>query len=145
MRRTLRPYVFAVLLPLAAGTAGAQTTKSVWSGVYSPAQAAAGEELYMRGCVDCHGPDLEGRERAPALAGGAFAQRWDGATLKKLYELMEDMPPDDPAARLNAGQYTNILAFLLSANNIPAGTQPLAADKTVLAGITYTSQRPRFE
>ena len=78
----------------------AQTTKSVWSGVYTAAQATRGTDLYQRVCSECHGDDLEGREKAPALAGGSFAQRWDGATLKKLFERMQEMPPDDPAARL---------------------------------------------
>ena len=83
----------------------------------------------MNACVDCHGPDLEGRERAPALAGGAFGQKWDGATLKKLFEQMEDMPPDDPAARLTAKQYADIVAYLLSANNIPPGSEMLRPDR----------------
>jgi len=121
----------------------AQSTKSVWSGVYTAAQAKSGEALYYGVCVDCHGDDLEGRERAPALAGAAFAQKWDGANLKKLFERMQEMPPDDPAARLTPAQYADILGFLLSANNIPAGTTALVGDKDVLAGITYTSQRPK--
>ena len=41
--------------------------------------------------------DGNARRRWPAAA---FGQRWDGATLKKLFERMEEMPPDDPAARL---------------------------------------------
>ena len=67
-----------------------------------PQQATRGTDLYNRVCSECHGDDLEGREKAPALAGESFAQRWDGATLKKLFERMEEMPPDNPAARLTA-------------------------------------------
>jgi mono/diheme cytochrome c family protein len=122
----------------------AQSTKSVWNGVYTAAQATRGTDLYNSVCVDCHGDDLEGREKAPALAGAAFAQRWDGATLRKLFERMEEMPPDDPAARLEPKQYIDILAFLLSANNVSAGSEPLMVDKDALAAITYTSQRPKF-
>src|SRR6187455_1707833 len=85
-----------------------------------------------------------GRESAPALAGGPFGQRWDGATLKKLFERLEEMPPDDAAARLAPTQYVDVLAFLLSVNNIPAGTTALVADKDALAAIKYTSQRPKF-
>ena len=121
----------------------AQSTKSVWSGVYTSEQAARGADLYSSKCAECHGDDLEGRERAAALSGAAFGQRWDGATLKKLFERMEEMPPDDPAARLAAKQYADILAFLLSANNIPAGTTALVADKDALAAIKYNSQRPK--
>ena len=121
----------------------AQTTTSVWTGVYTTAQATRGTDLYDRVCSECHGDDLEGREKSPALAGGSFAQRWDGATLKKLFERMQEMPPADPAARLQPNQYVDILAFLLSANDVPAGSQPLVSDKDVLAGIIYTS-RPQF-
>ena len=139
-----RPPLALALAAAAFTGAFAQSPKSVWTGVYTAEQAARGAELYTSVCAECHGDDLEGRERAPALAGGAFAQRWDGATLKKLFERMEEMPPDDPQARLAAKQYADILAFLLSANKIPAGSGPLVGDKDALAGILYTSQRPKF-
>jgi quinoprotein glucose dehydrogenase len=134
-------------IPLVVATFGAafvqSPTKSVWTGVYTAAQATRGASLYTDTCAECHGDDLEGIERAPALAGGTFAQRWDGATLKKLFERMEEMPPDDPAARLTAQKYADILAFLLSANRVPAGSVALTADKDALAAITFTS-RPKF-
>ena len=115
----------------------------MWTGVYTTEQATRGTDLYTRVCSECHGDDLEGREKSPALAGGSFAQRWDGATLKKLFERMQEMPPADPAARLQPNQYVDILAFLLSANDVPTGSQPLVSDKDVLAAIVYTS-RPKF-
>ena len=120
----------------------AQSTKSVWSGVYTSEQATRGGDLYQSKCASCHGDDLEGREQAPALAGGPFGQRWDGATLKKLFERLEEMPPD-PAARPAPKQNVDVLAFLLSANKIPAGTDALVPDKGALAAIKYTSQRPK--
>ena len=123
-----------------AGAVFAQATKSVWSGVYTAAQAERGADVYNRVCMDCHGDDLEGREKAPALAGPVFAQRWDGATLKKLFERMQEMPPDRPEARLQTNEYVDILAFLLSANDVPAGSQALVSDKDVLAAIKYTSR-----
>jgi S-disulfanyl-L-cysteine oxidoreductase SoxD len=121
----------------------AQTTTSVWTGVYTTEQATRGSDLYQRVCTECHGDDLEGRERSPALAGGSFTERWDGATLKKLFERMQEMPPGDPAKRLQPNQYVDVLAFLLSANDVPAGSQPLVSDKEVLAAIIYTT-RPKF-
>lgn len=134
-------------LALAAVTFAAaftQTTASVWSGVYTSEQATRGADLYRGKCAECHGDDLEGRESAPALAGGPFGQRWDGATLKKLFERLEEMPPEDPTARLAPGQSVDVLAFLLSVSKIPAGTSALVADKDVLAAIKYTSSRPKF-
>jgi mono/diheme cytochrome c family protein len=143
MKRSRAGSALAVAAATVATVLAQSTTKSVWSGVYTSAQATRGAELYTTVCAECHGDDLEGIERAPALAGGPFAQRWDGATLKKLFERMEEMPPDDPAARLTAQKYIDILAFLLSANKVPAGAAPLVADKDALAAIIYTS-RPKF-
>jgi len=138
------PWFKGALVVATFGAAFVQsTTKTVWTGVYTAAQATRGASLYTNTCAECHGDDLEGIERAPALAGGTFAQRWDGATLKKLFERMEEMPPDDPAARLTAQKYADILAFLLSANRVPAGSVALTADKDALAAITFTS-RPKF-
>jgi mono/diheme cytochrome c family protein len=141
---SLRCVVALATIFSTSATAFAQSTKSVWTGIYTMAQATSGENLYVSACARCHGDDLEGRERAPALAGGPFGQRWDGASLKKLFERLEQMPPDDPSARLTARQYVDVLAFLLSANDVPAGPDALAADKDALAEITYTSQRPKF-
>lgn len=127
----------AGLTLLAVGGALAQDKKSVWSGVYDAKQAARGAELYARACAACHGQDLEGIEQAPPLAGGTFAQRWDGTALKRLIERIEEMPPDDPNKRLSDQQNVDVLAFLLSANKIPAGTAALDADRNGLAQITF--------
>jgi len=129
--------VLVVFAPLVA-----QTTKSAWTGVYTTEQATRGADLYQRVCAECHGEDLEGRERSPALAGSSFSERWDGATLKKLFERMQEMPPGDPGKRLQPNQYVDILAFLLSANDVPSGSQPLVSDKDVLATIKYTTRPP---
>ena len=133
----------AGLILLAVGGALAQDKKSVWAGVYDAKQAARGAELYTRACASCHGQDLEGIEQAPPLAGGTFAQRWDGSTLKKLVERMEEMPPDDPNKRLSDQQNIDVLAFLLSANKIPAGAVALDADRNGLAQITFLAAKPK--
>jgi mono/diheme cytochrome c family protein len=145
-RRRLRRFLWLVAI-VATGASGvsvssAQNAKSVWSGVYSEAQATAGETLYGEHCTKCHGEDLAGVEQAPALAGDAFGQRWHGANLKKLFERIEVMPPKEPKS-LTEKQYAEILAFLLSANEFPAGRTPLVPDRTALAEITITSVRPK--
>jgi mono/diheme cytochrome c family protein len=136
---------FAGVTLLTVGGALAQDKKSVWAGVYEAKQAARGAELYTRACAACHGQDLEGIEQAPSLAGGTFAQRWDGSALKKLFERMEEMPPDDPNKRLSDQQNVDLLAFLLSANKIPAGTVALDADRNGLAQITFLATKPKYD
>jgi cytochrome c5 len=131
---------------LAAGSAAAagatQHPGSVWTGVYTDAQAADGEKVYRATCESCHGADLAGIEQAPPLAGGPFGQRWDGATLKKLYDQVVEMPDDAPKS-LTSRQYGDVLAFILRANGIPSGADRLDPDHTPLADIVFTPVKPK--
>ena len=120
----------------------AQAGKSVWAGVYTEAQAVAGETLYFEHCVKCHGAELAGVEQAPGLTGSTFAQKWHRAPLLKLFEKVEAMPPTAPKT-LTAKQYGELLAFILSANEFPAGTTPLVAERAALAEIVITSTPPK--
>jgi mono/diheme cytochrome c family protein len=118
------------------------TTTSVWDGTYTEAQAAEGEATYFSSCAECHGEDLAGREQAPALAGTPFMEKWNRATLRQLYEIIEQMPPDEPKS-LQPKQYVDVLAYLLSANAFPAGSAALKSDRVALAQIQITNARPQ--
>ena len=143
MKRTSRAMLVLTLgAAVSAAALRLAATETVWSGVYTEEQAKAGEELYGGYCADCHGDDLAGIEQAPPLAGTAFGEKWNKADLRKLYELVEAMPPKKPKS-LTAKQYTDILSYLLFANEMPAGTTPLDADRGALAAIMFTSVRPQ--
>jgi len=116
-------------------------SKSVWSGVYTVEQAKAGEKVYTAHCATCHGDDMGGIERAPGLVGGTFRESWHGVTLRKLFERIEGMPPDEPKT-LTAKECADVLAFLLSASEMPAGSTPLPADRTLLGEITFERAKP---
>jgi len=126
---------------LSAMRATPDRSKSVWSGVYTAEQAKAGEKVYMAHCATCHGDDMGGIERAPALVGGTFRESWHGATLRKLFERIEGMPPDEPKT-LTAKECVDVLAFLLSASEMPAGATPLPENRTMLAEITFERAKP---
>jgi quinoprotein glucose dehydrogenase len=135
--RSSRSFLWLLAI-LATGTAGAltaQSSKSVWSGVYSEAQATAGESLYVEHCAKCHGNDLGGVEQSPALSGATFGQRWREATLEKLFARVESMPPKEPKS-LTTRQYLEILAFLLKANEFPPGPSALAPEHLSLVDVT---------
>ena len=117
------------------------TITSVWEGVYTEAQAKSGQALFTTKCVECHGEDLAGREQAPPLAGPQFTERWNKTSLKKLIETIEQMPPDSPKV-LTSKQYTDILAYLLSASEFPAGKTALPDDRLVLSDIQILATRP---
>jgi mono/diheme cytochrome c family protein len=115
--------------------------RSTWSGVYSKAQARRGLAVYARACASCHGPTLQGAEQAAPLTGAAFSANWDGRTLGELFELMrQSMPGDDPGT-LTAEQNADVLAYMLSVGNFPAGDAALSGDRAALDTITFATKR----
>ncbi|MEO7271982.1 MAG: cytochrome c [Vicinamibacterales bacterium] len=138
--------LFGVVVLAVVGTAGAavlgQSTTSVWDGVYTEAQAKKGEDVYFAHCVTCHGDDFAGREQAPALAGLAFMEKWNRATVRKLFEKVEQMPPTQPKA-LPAQDYVDVVAYMLSVNELPAGPAALPNDRAALGRIEIRNVRPQ--
>jgi mono/diheme cytochrome c family protein len=129
----------ALAVALACGTLAAAEPRSVWSGVYSYEQAAAGEKLYYARCSTCHGDELAGIERAPALAGPAFMDSWDGKPLRQLFDRVAAMPPTDPVTSAEAA---DVLAFLLRAAEMPSGAAALPAGRAPMADIKFERRRP---
>jgi cytochrome c len=110
----------------------AQTTRSVWDGVYTDEQAKRGSAIYSKECAACHGTELTGGESAPALVGDAFLSNWNGTTVGDLFErIRKSMPQDDPG-RLSRQQNADILAFMLNANRFPVGKAELDRETEVL-------------
>jgi alcohol dehydrogenase (cytochrome c) len=106
------------------------------SASYVEAQATAGEALYLADCASCHLADLQGEFEAPALSGANFISTWGNRSISDLLGLMQQtMPPTAPGS-LNEAQYTNIAAYILSQNDIPATANPLlfAAAQSIRLG-----------
>lgn len=115
---------------------------SQWDGVYTAEQAARGASLYDAHCASCHGADLNGINRAPAVAGDEFGANWDGATLGELFELLQySMPQDDPGS-LSAEQNADILAHMLQRGGYPAGPSALPPDVETLHTLRFVATRP---
>jgi quinoprotein glucose dehydrogenase len=113
-----------------------QQQRSSAAGVYTSDQAATGEKIYFDKCAACHGDDLAGRERAPALTGPQFVDAWTGKDLRQLLDRLESMPPTAPKS-LSAAEYTAVLAFLLRSADMPSGTTDLPSDRAQLARIAF--------
>src|SRR5438034_1798154 len=47
----------------------AQTSRSVWDGVYTQEQANRGKTAYAEQCASCHGAELRGGDETPAVVG----------------------------------------------------------------------------
>jgi S-disulfanyl-L-cysteine oxidoreductase SoxD len=121
---------------------GAQDQKSVWDGVYTTEQATRGEAAYGTACVTCHGGELEGDGFAPALAGPEFMSNWNGTTVGDLFERIRvSMPPDMPET-VNSQDKVDIVAFVLTRNNFPAGKTELAKEAAALKQIKFEATKP---
>src|SRR5262245_45095087 len=95
---------------------------------YSSAQAKRGEALYGQTCVACHGKDLMGSDRAPALTGAAFAARWSARPLAQLLDYMQVQMPLQSPGGLTRHQNADILAFMLQRAGVAAGGTDLWTD-----------------
>ena len=125
-REPMRRYLIVVIV-WAAGlaTARAQAPTTVLDGVYTPAQAARGEAAYSASCSGCHeGQDADG----PELTGKAFLDRWREDTLEPLFTFIKTRMPGNLPGSLDDRVYADILAYMLQANSLPAGTKELSPD-----------------
>jgi mono/diheme cytochrome c family protein len=110
-------------LPL---VAQAPSGKTVWSGVYSEAQAVRGETEYISKCASCHKEDLSGYQSI--LKGDRFMTEYREAALYRLFEKMKTTMPRGGAGSLTDRQYIDIVSFILKSNDFPAGADELKAD-----------------
>lgn len=125
---------------------GDEQSKTQWDGVYSEAQAKAGEDIYMDKCVMCHAEDLSGDtpyNPAPALAGKPFLASWDRRTVGDLFDFMsKNMPKDDPGS-LKKEDYVKVIAFIFKFNKFPAGKASLEGEPEVLKKITIVKENKK--
>jgi mono/diheme cytochrome c family protein len=126
----------------ALGTAVAQTTPSVWDGIYTTDQAARGGETFALVCASCHGAALGGSGEAPALAGGSFAGDFDGQTVGDIFDRIRTTMPQNAPGVLERAQYADVLAFLLKANGFPAGKTELGTGSDELKAISFSASKP---
>ena len=103
----------------------AQGPPSVWSGVYTTAQADRGKAVYSTHCSRCHGDDLAANANYP-LAGERFMDHWEERTLEHLLRRIRDTMPPGNAGSVDLREKRDVMAYLLQQNGFPAGTAELA-------------------
>jgi mono/diheme cytochrome c family protein len=120
----------------------AQTTRSVWDGVYTDAQADRGSGQYTQHCAVCHGVALEGNGETPPLV-GQFIPDWAGTTLADLYDKIQVTMPLNAPGTLRPAIAADILAFILKANNFPSGPNELGPASDSLKSVTFDVFKPK--
>lgn len=87
---------------------------------FTSEQAARGQAAYSRVCVACHGPDLEGSQFGPALKGESFASHWRTRTRASFSEQVRTTMPPRGLGSVSGQAYSDIEAFILQNNGLPA-------------------------
>ena len=110
------------------------------NGFYTAQQANAGRTEYQSNCASCHLPDLKGSNEAPPLAGGNFMNAWSVRTTTDLFDFIRSSMPMNNPGSLSEQAYINIVAFLLQANGVAAGSRPFSPATAVAIGSAASGQ-----
>src|SRR5579863_926550 len=115
-----------VFLGTAAAACAAPETRSVWSGVFTEAQAARGEAAYTAECSRCHKDDLSAY--GGVLVGQKFMDQWREDSLDSFFTILRQTMPRNAPASLGNGVYLDIVAYVLRMNAFPAGDKELTTE-----------------
>ena len=84
----------------------ASQTQTIWSGVYTEAQAYRGEKIADTSCIGCHGSGLDGGDSGPKLVGETFLANWSSQSVAQLFDwVREAMPSDAPGTLSNPNRF----------------------------------------
>jgi len=115
---------------------------TVWSGVYTEAQAYRGEKVADTTCIGCHGPKLDGGDSGPKLVGDEFLSAWTSQSVGELFSWMQEAMPAEAPGTLSKDDTAAVLAYILQLNKIPAGKVDLPTDRAALDRIRVVAQKP---
>jgi len=119
----------------------AQDEASIWDGVYTDEQAERGGTTYMQECAACHLDDMLGDGIAPPLVGVPFSFRWTDLSVGDMYMAIRTTMPQGAPASLSPQGYVDIVAYMLSRNDIPSGDAELPTDEDALQEIIIDEQQ----
>ncbi|MEX2583058.1 MAG: cytochrome c [Gemmatimonadota bacterium] len=106
---------------------------SVYSGVYTAAQADRGDAVQRRECSSCHSSN--------DWSAGRLLSSWNGRTAFDLVSHIRNTMPMDSPGRLSMDEYTDIVAFIFDLNDIPAGDSELEANEEALTQVEIEYRR----
>ena len=121
--------VSALLWALCVTYITASQTQTIWSGVYTEAQAYRGEKVADTSCIGCHGPGLDGGDSGPKLVGEMFLANWSSQSVAQLFDWVREAMPADAPGTLSKDDTAAVLAYILKLNKMPAGKQDLPTER----------------
>jgi quinoprotein glucose dehydrogenase len=132
-------------VPLASGqqtqtnsTPDYQPFPTIWTGVYTKAQADRGQQTAARLCGRCHGAELNGSDKAPRLTGNQFFVRWENLRLFDVVAYIRGAMPREHELFVSGDDARDITGFMLHESGVPAGSTPVSKDVNTLSQILIT-------
>jgi mono/diheme cytochrome c family protein len=119
--------IFPIALALFATTATAQDTPPAKPSLFTEAQAARGEDVYQRVCIECH-EKLE-------YTGADFRTKWNNKPVFDLYDLLRSTMPDENPGILSNQEYIDVIGYMMKLNGVRPGATPLPTDGAALKKI----------
>jgi mono/diheme cytochrome c family protein len=118
MNTKLKLLAGATILGLSLTGQSLAQDKTISDGVFTQAQADAGKLVYDSSCKNCHNMRFY-RD---------LLKSWNNQPLIYLWEnILGTMPADNPGS-LMLEEYTDVIAYILSENDFPAGEHVLDPD-----------------
>jgi cytochrome c len=136
-----------VAASVAAHSATANESTSIWDGVFTDSQAERGRVAYTGPCDRCHGSNLDGAAvdpdmlPAPPVAGPKFFRKWDGQSLAALFEYTRATMPTSNPGFLTDQEFIDVIAYMLAVSGARAGERELTGDTQTLAQIVVSSPK----
>lgn len=132
---------------LASFLAHSVSGQSLQQASFTQSQADTGQQVYNDECALCHLANLQGSFEAIALNDTNFRNRWANRGVDELLDLLQrTMPPQAPGS-LDESEYLDVIAYLLSANDIPLGSPLIENSNAVVfldeAGAAAGNEPPR--
>lgn len=117
--------------------------RSAKEGVYTIEQANRGKTVYDEKCASCHGTMATVTpEMAALLNDSGFQNLWRDRSLARLFSRIRETMPQDEPGTLSPEQTADIIAYILSANQLPAGDVALPPDLEILKDIRLDAGEP---
>ena len=130
----------AVVIGVRAEQAPARSAKE---GVYTTEQATRGKTVYDEKCLSCHGNMATSTpEMAALLNDSGFQNLWRDRSLARLFSRIRETMPQDKPGTLSPEQTVDLIAYILSANQLPAGDVALPPDLESLKEIRVDAGEP---
>ena len=114
--------------------------QTVWSGVYTEAQAYRGEKVADTTCIGCHGPKLDGGDSGPKLVGQEFLANWSSQSMAVMFDWIREAMPAEAPGTMSRDDTAAVIAYILQLNKIPSGKVDLPTDPQLLGRIVVADK-----